>query len=180
MEKSSVKNFYEIFESIMFAFLAIIVLVVFVFRAVTVDGDSMEPNLHHTDKLITTNLFYKAEKGDIIVVDKNNVLGKPIVKRVIATAGDTVKYEYATGYVYVNGEKLDEPYILPTSRICGDATYPLTVKEDHIFVMGDNRGNSSDSRFSMVGQIPFGNVYGKAIFRLWPFNVIGGLYKNAK
>ena len=174
MEKSSAKSFYEIFESIMIAFLIIILLVVFVFRAVTVDGDSMEPNLHHTDKLITTNFFYKAEKGDIVVVDKNNVLGKPIVKRVIATAGDTVKYECATGYVYVNGEKLNEDYIL----IDNDANpynvdIEMTVKEGYVFLMGDNRNHSNDSRNSELGQINEKNILGKAVLRIYPFDSIG-------
>ena len=174
MEKSSAKNFYEIFESVLIAFIAIIVLVVFVFRAVTVDGDSMEPNLHHTEKLITTNLFYKAEKGDIVVIDKNNVLGKPIVKRVIATAGDTIKYECSTGHVYVNGEKLNEDYILTDDS---DNPYKndieTTIKDGYVFVMGDNRNHSNDSRNSEIGQINEKNILGKAILRIYPFNSIG-------
>ena len=174
MEKSSAKNFYEIFESVLIAFIAIIVLVVFVFRAVTVDGDSMEPNLHHTEKLITTNLFYKAKKGDIVVIDKNNVLGKPIVKRVIATAGDTIKYECSTGHVYVNGEKLNEDYILTDDS---DNPYKndieTTIKDGYVFVMGDNRNHSNDSRNSEIGQINEKNILGKAILRIYPFNSIG-------
>ena len=174
MKKSPLENFYELFESIVIALLVIIVLVVFVFRAVTVDGDSMEPNFHHTDKLLTTNMFYKAEKGDIVVVDKNNILGKPVIKRVIATAGDTIKYECATGDVYVNGEKLSEDYILlDNSPNPYTEDIETTVKEGYIFVMGDNRNHSNDSRNSEIGQINEKNILGKAVLRIYPFNSIG-------
>lgn len=174
MKKFSVENFYDLFESIVIAFLIIIVLVVFVFRAVTVDGDSMEPNFHDQDKIITTNIFYTPQKGDVVVVDKNNVLGKPIIKRVIAVAGDTVKYEYATGFVYVNGEKITEDYILADNSINPyTSDIEMTVKDGYIFVMGDNRHNSNDSRNSEIGQINVKNILGKAVLRIYPFNNIG-------
>ena len=175
MKNTPAKGFYEIFESILIALIAIIFLVVFVFRAVTVDGSSMEPNLHNGDKLITTNLFYTAQKGDIIVVDKNTILGKPVIKRVIATAGDTIKYECETGDVYVNGEKLTETYILSYNGMPNPYTEDIdtVVKDGHVFVMGDNRNNSNDSRNSELGQINTNNILGKAVLRIYPFNSIG-------
>lgn len=174
MKKFSIENFYDLFESIVIAFLVIIFLVVFVFRAVTVDGESMEPTFYNQDKIITTNFFYTPEKGDVVVVDKNNVLGKPIIKRVIAVAGDTVKYECATGFVYVNGEKITEDYINHDNSINPYTTdIETTVKDGYVFVMGDNRHNSNDSRNSEIGQINVKNILGKAVLRIYPFNAIG-------
>lgn len=175
MKKFSAKNFYEFIESIIIAFIAIMILVVFIFRVITVDGNSMEPNFHNSDKLIISSMFYTPEKGDIVVIDKNTPLGKPIIKRIIATEGDTIKYERSTGDVYINGTKINEDYINIDNSITNPYEFDVetTIKKGHVFVMGDNRNVSNDSRNSEIGQINAKNILGKAVIRIYPFNKVG-------
>lgn len=175
MKNFPIKDIYETFESIMVSLVVITLIIVFAFRAVSVDGDSMLPNLHDQERLITTNLFYTPEKGDIVVLDKNNALGKPLIKRVIATEGDTIRIEYKTGDVYVNDELLIEDYILEKINPADKSDLEMTIKEGYVFVMGDNRNDSTDSRSEAIGQVNTKNILGKAMFRIYPFNSIGGL-----
>lgn len=169
------KSFYEIIESIFVSFLIITLLILFVFRAIAVDGSSMNPTLNDNDRLITTNFLYTPKKGDIVVIDKNNNLKKPLVKRVVATSGDTVKIDYLTGDVYVNGVVLEEKYIKEKISITKQPELLQTVKDGYVFVMGDNRNNSTDSRAEEVGQVNAKNILGRALFRVFPINNIGGI-----
>ena len=175
MKNFPIKDIYETFESIMISLVVITLIIVFAFRAVSVDGDSMLPNLHDQERLITTNLFYTPEKGDIVVLDKNNALGKPLIKRVIATEGDTIRIDYKTGDVYVNDELLIEDYILEIINPADKSDLEMTIKEGYVFVMGDFRNDSTDSRSEVIGQVNTKNILGKAMFRIYPFNSIGGL-----
>ena len=159
--------------------LAVLVCVnTFFFRLSGVRGHSMENTLHQGDQLILQVMGYdQPERGDIIVCYSNAFYGgEALVKRVIAVEGDVVDIS-DDGYMVVNGEELYEPYakepIWDGKR--GDQTYPLTVKEDHLFVVGDNRNGSSDSRLLMVGQVPEDQVIGKALFRVFPLHKIGGV-----
>ena len=176
MKDFPIKSIYEFVESIFISLIVIVIVIVFAFRAVSVDGDSMLPNLHDGERLITTNLFYTPEKGDIVVFDKNNALGKPLIKRVIATEGDTIRIDYTTGDVYVNNELLIEDYILEKIEPVTTDDINMTIKEGYVFVMGDNRNNSQDSRSENIGQVSTKSILGKAIFRIYPFDSIGGLY----
>ena len=141
------------------------------FRAVVVVGDSMYDTLASGDYLLVlNNLVYKDPKpGDIIVASKDSFRGgECIIKRVIATEGQKVDIDFATGKVYVDDQLIDEPYLQsPTTRPEG-VRFPLIVEEGCLFVMGDNRIESMDSRDPTIGQIDKREVLGKAIFLLWP------------
>ncbi len=169
------KTFYDIIDSIMVSVITITVVILFLFRAVSVDGISMEPTLKHDERLIITNFFYNPQKGDIVVIDKNNSYNKPLVKRVIATEGDTIKIDYSTGDVYVNNQLLVENYINEKINPENIPDLEVTVSKGCVFVMGDNRNHSGDSRVKEIGLINNKNILGKAILRIYPFNNIGVL-----
>lgn len=173
-EKKSVGNeVMEWLESIAVSVFIVILVFTFIFRIVLVDGSSMVPTLEDGQRLIISHLFYTPKQGDIVVVNSHG-LNKTIVKRVIATEGQTVDIDFENHTVTVDGEVLDEPYINePTARNDGGNTYPMVVPEGSIFVMGDNRNASTDSRSPYVGCISTDDVLGKAIFRIYPFNKFG-------
>ena len=174
----------EIFDWVQAIVVAVVIamfLRTYIFTMVDVSGSSMVPTLHNNDKLFVWRMGYEPESGDIIIFRPAINEKTPYVKRVIATEGQSVDLRYNPSKncieVYVDGEKLDEPYInekIKPTHI-GDGNYPCIVPEDCIFVLGDNRNNSTDSRFSGVGMVHKDSVIGKARVRLWPFNQIGGL-----
>nr|WP_317411908.1 signal peptidase I [uncultured Solibaculum sp.] len=168
-------NINEWVEAIAFALAAVVILFGFVFKIVMVDGDSMLPTLHTSDRVIVSHLFYEPQQGDIVVITKNNIHKKPLIKRVIATEGQTVNIDFESGTVQVDGQVLSEPYIMELTHLKGiyGFEYPVTVPENCVFVMGDNRNDSSDSRD--LGFIPEDQILGEAIFRIFPFTDIGAL-----
>lgn len=151
----------------------IVILLIFLlfFRINIVSGDSMYPTLYDGDYLLLLgNLFYQEpEQGDIVVISKKTFdNGKPIVKRVIAKEGQTVDIDFENGIVYVDGRALEENYInSPTTNREG-MEFPLTVDEGCIFVLGDNRGVSRDSRSPQIGLIDKREVLGKVIYLFLP------------
>lgn len=155
-------------EAMLISLTTVILVFVFCARIIAVDGHSMVPTLQHGDQLLVSNLFYTPEKGDVVVLTKDTFLPVPIVKRVIATEGDTVDIDYDTGEVTVNGEVLDEPYIAEKTYLAYDVEFPQTVPENCIFVMGDNRNNSTDSRYSELGMVDTRYVIGKVLGRVYP------------
>lgn len=170
-KKSWVREMLEWIVTILVAFVIAMIIRNFIFTVAMVDGESMLPTLTHGDRLIVWRLGYEPEKNDVIVFQQD---GKPpYIKRVIATEGDTVSIDYNTHTVSVNGKILNEEYILEPTVLRGDVSFPLVVAEDHIFVLGDNRNNSSDSRISSVGQVKEEDIMGKAIIRIFPFSKFG-------
>ena len=180
VEKIPGRDVYETVSSLVSALLVVVLVFTFLVRLMGVSGPSMIPTLQDGDRLLVVNslLCGDYQVGDIVIARKETFDSKPIVKRVIATAGQTV--ELVDGVVYVDGEPLDEPYTdgkpshpLPThsSQLSSDIAYPYVVPEGCIWVMGDNRTNSQDSRY--FGAIPVSSVTSKALFVFWPLEDAG-------
>lgn len=166
----AVSMLFDITDSVKGAILVVFLVFVLVFRAVGVDGSSMEPTLHDKDWVAVAGTVTKFERGDIVIINQPWERNVPIVKRVIAVGGDTININFEQREVYVNGIKLDEPYILEPTWLSYDVDFPLTVDEGKIFVMGDNRNDSIDSRSSRIGLIDERYVLGKAIARIYPID----------
>ena len=145
----------------------------FVVEAFYIPSESMVPTLEVGDRVFVNKFIYrfsKPERGDIIVFQSVEGGDQTLIKRVVGVEGDEIRVQ--SGLLFVNGEAQNEPYLndaVPTNDFYG----PLTVPEDHIFVMGDNRGNSADSR--VFGPLPLENVEGEAFLRFWPLSKIGTL-----
>lgn len=164
---------YDWAEAIAIAVLAVVFIFAFLFRVVTVDGQSMNRTLKHGEQLILSRFSYTPSHGDIVVLQMEQEQ-RLLIKRVIGVAGDTIEVT-KDGQVLRNGEVLEEPYISDKTAQEG-MTDPVVVPEGHVFVMGDNRasGWSWDSR--SFGCIKYNEVVGKVVFRISPLNRMGGLY----
>ena len=133
-------------------------------RMVKVQGVSMEPTLHEGDRLFITRIG-GVKAGDIVVSAQPNTYNELLIKRVIATEGQEVDIDFETGEVKVDGEVLDEPYIAEPTRLAYDVQFPVTVGEGCVFLMGDNRNHSIDSRSTDIGQADLRYLVGKVVFR---------------
>ncbi len=169
-------NLFDWINSIIFAIVAVVLLLTFCFRLIDVDGTSMENTLINTDKVIVTNLFYTAKNGDVIVISHGEEYDKPLVKRVIATEGQTLRIDFDNNQVFVDGVLLDEPYI-QGDTVIGNTEIPEVIPEGKMFVMGDNRPVSLDSRYNEVGLIDVDSVIGKAQFVIVPHSYEDGEFE---
>ena len=161
---------YDYVGAIVAAMVMLVLLFTFLFRAAGVHGDSMQPTLQNGDRLVLVSHFYTPSRGDIVVI--NRYTEEPLIKRVIGVAGDRVYIDETMGFVYINGERLNESYIsgFTASR---EMVGEVTVPEGCLFVLGDNRGISKDSRFREIGMVKVTDVVGRAVFRLWPITKFG-------
>lgn len=166
---------YEWIHSIIAAVAIVVILLTFVFRLINIQGSSMEKTLIGKDKVIITNFMYEPAIGDIVVFPADEDYDEPIIKRIIALEGQEVYIDFITNEVFVDGVLLKEDYISsPTITMTGDLELSLTVGEGEVFVLGDNRSVSHDSR--AFGCKKADDIIGKAQFVIFPFDHFGYLY----
>ena len=184
---------YDWFDTILFSVLAVVVIFTLFTRLSSVDGNSMLPTLHDKERLLVTDMFYKPQHNDIVVLwsenlpsEDGNGMGKAIVKRVIGVGGDKINIDFSKGVVYRNGEALplevsdgvlyeDGHAINDYTRAPIDFSGEITVPEGQIFVLGDNRNGSSDSRDDRIGLVDENYIIGKVYLRIMPFDKFGGV-----
>ena len=169
------RNLLEWVDSLVFA--AVLLALVFTFgvRIVRVDGSSMNPGLVDGERLLLSSLPYTPEYGDVVVIDSYTDYGKLLIKRVIGQEGDVIDIDFETGTVYRNGQPLDEPYTAEPTYLYEGVDFPLTVPEGMLFIMGDNRNDSKDSRSPEIGCVSEGDVLGEAVLRLTPLDKFGAI-----
>ncbi|MCH5193083.1 MAG: signal peptidase I [Oscillospiraceae bacterium] len=187
-ENSAAEEYLDWIETVIFAFFAVILIFTFILRIANVDGESMLPTLTDGDRLVVSHLFYTPAAGDIVIVNSTTGtvygessrletipgLNKIIVKRIIAVGGQEVNINFDSGEVFVDGTLLDEPYINELTKADeGAHNYPVIVPDGYVFVMGDNRMNSTDSRRDVVGFVSEEDIIGKVILRIFPIDAIG-------
>ncbi len=172
---------YDWAESVVFALAVVVLVFTFLLRPIVVNGPSMENTLHNGDRVIITDLGYTPRQGNIIVLSTKAV-EEPIIKRVIAVGGQTINIDYAKNQVLVDGKVFPAPIKEPMRAISSDGDgygilpLPLKVPAGCVFVMGDNRNDSKDSRFTEVGIIQDKFIIGHAVFRILPFDSFGLLH----
>ena len=181
----------DIIESIIFSIFIVLLIFTYLFRLSDVSGPSMEPTLKENDRVVISPLFYTPARNDIVIVNSKN-LDKLIVKRIVALEGQSVNIDFEEGIVYVDGEPMDEqlyelnedgsePQLtadhfvntLTTSDMGAFESYPVTVPEGCVFVLGDNRNRSKDSKHAELGFIPEDEIVGRVIFRIAPLSKFG-------
>lgn len=169
------RELYDWIQSLMAALIFCVLLFSFVIRLIDVSGPSMNPTLYDGNKMLVSDVFYKPKAGDIVIfwnVDEKNE-EKALVKRVVATEGQEINIDFDNGTVYVDGQPLDEPYVAePIHNSKQDFIGPKTVPAGCVFVLGDNRNSSRDSRASSIGMVDERLILGKVYAVIYPVSEI--------
>ncbi|MBQ7333923.1 MAG: signal peptidase I [Clostridia bacterium] len=172
--RKTASDIFEIVEMFTVCAAVIMLLFTFIVHPTRVRGPSMEDTLIQNDYLLVSDVAYTPSRGDIVVVHNVGLrhYSDPIVKRIIATEGQTIDIDFETWTVTVDGKVVDEPYMKLASDgyVTSDWSYPIVVPEGHVFVMGDNRNHSADSRSREIGLIDERCIVGKAVVRVFPFS----------
>lgn len=169
-------NIFDFFKPIIFVFALVSIVFTFIIRDANVVGNSMTETLHNGDKVLITSMMYTPASGDIVAINTENLKQKRIIKRVIATEGQMLTINYESGEVSVDGIIIDEPYVSSQMKKTENAKISIVIPQGSIFVMGDNRYISLDSRDEKVGLISVDDVIGKAQLVFFPFDRIRYLY----
>ncbi len=170
MKKTFSQSLHEIFDAVIISTVVVLMIFTFVFRIFVVVGTSMDTTLAGGQRIVVSDIFYTPKRGDIVCLYSEHEQ-EVLVKRVIATEGQTINID-SNGSVYVDNVKLSEEYVDGQITKIHSVKMPHTVAEGCVFVMGDNRGVSLDSRFESIGDIPCEMLYGKMLFRLNPFGKV--------
>jgi len=160
---------YDWLQCLVTAIICGVLIFIFIGRTIGVDGWSMRQTLKNNDRVVISNLFYSPDNGDIIVFQSpSDIFEYPLVKRVIATAGQTVYINFENGDIYIDDVLINEPYIFTETTSRYDFVGPVTVPNGYVFVLGDNRNSSTDSRDNSIGLVDTRYVLGKVLFILIP------------
>jgi signal peptidase I len=176
VELATRRDIYDWIQCLASALIVCVVIFIFFIRVIDVKGTSMYPTLNNEDKMLVSDLFYTPKAGDIVVFKKDEYSSeKALVKRVIATEGQEINIDFDNGIVYVDGVALEEDYIneLTTTKL--DFIGPQTVPDGCVFVMGDNRNMSTDSRKTEIGMVDNRLIIGKVYCVIFPLESFGAV-----
>lgn len=176
MPQGGGSDVYEWLQCLVAVLLLCVAAFTFLYRPIRVAGNAMQPTLDNGDTVIVSLLSDQYVCGDIVALRVESYKSEPLIRRIIAKAGQTVDIDFDAGVVYVDGEALDESYVYePISRAV-DFTEPVTVPEGCVFVLGDCRNNSQDSRSVLIGCVDERCILGKVVFRALPLSSVGAIY----
>ncbi len=179
-KNKKIESVYDFAGIIVTALLSVCVIFTFFFKISTVVGQSMENTLHGGDNVIISAINSDIEYGDVVVVSQPNYYEKVLIKRVIAVGGQTIYFDELTGKAVVDGKQIDEPYIKENMEFTYSMTKTYTVPEGMLFVMGDNRNKSADSRDLYIGMIDERYVVGKVLYRVGDLNLFNSNFEEIK